>query len=257
MKFVFDLDGTLCFDRRTIDDEIMQVLLSAPQYGHDLVFATTRSYRDCLATLGPELSQKMVVGLNGGLVYENGQLIFERAIDERAYQILVDWCKTYNLPFIVDESFDYSGQILEKMPFISRVDPLEKAQFLPLEAIKNPIKMVIYMGNHENLVEETLAQFANEKSLEVFYDEGEKCIYLNPAETHKAKTLVEHVGNDVVVFGNDRNDIELFKESLYAVQVGDFSVLTEFADEQIKLVGDYQSAIAAKILEVFSLFRGK
>ncbi|MFN8648394.1 MAG: hypothetical protein U0043_00285 [Streptococcus sp.] len=30
-----------------------------------------------------------------------------------------------------------------------------KAQFLPLEAIKNPIKMVIYMGNHENLVEET------------------------------------------------------------------------------------------------------
>ena len=199
----------------------------------------------------------MVVGLNGGLVYENGQLIFERAIDERAYQILVDWCKTYNLPFIVDESFDYSGQILEKMPFISRVDPLEKAQILPLEAIKNPIKMVIYMGNHENLVEETLAQFANEKSLEVFYDEGEKCIYLNPAETHKAKTLVEHVGNDVVVFGNARNDIELFKESLYAVQVGDFSVLTEFADEQIKLVGDYQSAIAAKILEVFSLFRGK
>ena len=257
MKFVFDLDGTLCFDRRTIDDEIMQVLLSAPKYGHDLVFATTRSYRDCLATLGPELSQKMVVGLNGGLVYEDGQLIFERAIDERAYQILVDWCQTYNLPFIVDESFDYSGQILEKMPFISRVDPLEKAQFLPLEAIKNPIKMVIYMGNHENLVEETLAQFANEKSLEVFYDEGEKCIYLNPAETHKAKTLVEHVGNDVVVFGNDRNDIELFKESLYAVQVGDFSVLTEFADEQIKLVGDYQSAIAAKILEVFALFRGK
>ena len=68
---------------------------------------------------------------------------------------------------------------------------------------------------------------------------------------------MEHVGNDVVVFGNDRNDIELFKESLYAVQVGDFSVLTEFADEQIKLVGDYQSAIAAKILEVFALFRGR
>ena len=64
MKFVFDLDGTLCFDRRTIDDEIMQVLLSAPQFGHDLAFATTRSYRDCLATLGPELSQKLVVGLD-------------------------------------------------------------------------------------------------------------------------------------------------------------------------------------------------
>ena len=65
------------------------------------------------------------------------------------------------------------------------------------------------------------------------------------------------MGNDVVVFGNDRNDIELFKESLYAVQVGDVSVLTEFADEQVKLIGDYKSAIAAKILEVFALFRGR
>lgn len=71
MKFVFDLDGTLCFDRRTIDDEIMQVLLNAPKYGHELAFAISRSYRDCLLTLGPELSQKMVVALNGGLVYQD------------------------------------------------------------------------------------------------------------------------------------------------------------------------------------------
>ena len=257
MKFVFDLDGTLCFDHRTIDDEIMQVLLNAPKYGHELAFATSRSYRDCLLTLGPELSQKMVVALNGGLVYQDGQLIFERHMDEKSYQILVDWCQTYNLPFFVDNTFDYSGQIIEKMPFISSVDPLNRAQYLPLSDLKHPIKVVIYMGNHENLVEETLAQFTNDRSLEVFYDDREKCIYLNPAKTHKASTLVEHIGNDVVVFGNDRNDIELFKESLYAVQVGDLPLLTEFADDQIRLVGDYKSAIAAKITQVFVDFREK
>ncbi|MFN8648393.1 MAG: hypothetical protein U0043_00280 [Streptococcus sp.] len=54
-----------------------------------------------------------------------------------------------------------------------------------------------------------------------------------PSRNPQGQDLVEYVSNDVVVFGNDRNDIELFKESLYAVQVGDFSVLTEFADEQI------------------------
>lgn len=257
MKFVFDLDGTLCFDRRTIDEEIKQVLLNASKYGHELVFATTRSYRDCLETLGPELSQKMVVGLNGGLVYEGGKLIFERRMEETAYQILLDWCHTYNLPFFVDNSFDYSGQIIERMHFISAIDPLNKAKFLPLTDLKNPIKVVVYMGNHEELVEETLAQFSNEKSLEVYYDNLEKCIYLNPADTHKASTLIDHVGIDVVVFGNDRNDIELFKASLYAVQVGDLPILTEFADDQIKLVGDYKSAIAAKITQVFVDFRDK
>ena len=30
MKFVFDLDGTLSFDYMTIDEEIKQVLLTAP-----------------------------------------------------------------------------------------------------------------------------------------------------------------------------------------------------------------------------------
>ena len=52
MKFVFDLDGTLSFDYMTIDEEIKQVLLTAPQFGHEVLFASARSYRDCLGLLG-------------------------------------------------------------------------------------------------------------------------------------------------------------------------------------------------------------
>ena len=48
MKFVFDLDGTLSFDYMTIDEEIKQVLLTAPQFDHEVLFASARSYRDCL-----------------------------------------------------------------------------------------------------------------------------------------------------------------------------------------------------------------
>ena len=40
MKFVFDLDGTLSFDYMTIDEEIKQVLLTAPQFGHEVLFAS-------------------------------------------------------------------------------------------------------------------------------------------------------------------------------------------------------------------------
>ena len=72
MKFVFDLDGTLSFDYMTIDEEIKQVLLTAPQFGHEVLFASARSYRDCLGLLGSELSQQIVIGLNGGVAYQNG-----------------------------------------------------------------------------------------------------------------------------------------------------------------------------------------
>ena len=66
MKFVFDLDGTLSFDGLTIDDEIKQVLLRAEEFGHEVAFASARSYRDCLGLLGDPLSQQLVIGLNGG-----------------------------------------------------------------------------------------------------------------------------------------------------------------------------------------------
>ena len=47
MKFVFDLDGTLSFDGVTIDEEIKQVLVRAEEFGHEVAFASARSYRDC------------------------------------------------------------------------------------------------------------------------------------------------------------------------------------------------------------------
>ena len=82
MKFVFDLDGTLSFDGVTIDDEIKQVLLRAEEFGHEVAFASARSYRDCLGLLGDPLSQQLVIGLNGGLAYRQGQLVYEDQIGQ-------------------------------------------------------------------------------------------------------------------------------------------------------------------------------
>ena len=67
MKFVFDLDGTLSFDGVTIDDEIKQVLLRAEEFGHEVAFASARSYRDCLGLLGDPLSQQLVMRSSSGL----------------------------------------------------------------------------------------------------------------------------------------------------------------------------------------------
>lgn len=257
MKFVFDIDGTLCFDRRTISEEIKQVLANAGTYGHQVMFASARSYRDCLEVLGPLLNQYPVIGLNGGIIYDKGQLVFEQAIEANAVQTMLDWFDTYNLPFFVDDSFNYSGQMIHKMPFYSSVDPLKQAQQLPLSDLHHPVKIVAYMGEHEDLVEDTFAQFASLEVLDLAYDDNEKCLYVNPLNINKATSFVHYCGEDFIAFGNDQNDIDLFKESIYAIQVGDFVGLREHADDQVLLIGDYEAALAAKITQVFADFRGK
>ena len=84
-----------------------------------------------------------------------------------------------------------------------------------------------------------------------------KCIYLNPADTHKATTVEELCGENFVAFGNDQNDIELFEKALYAVQIGDFPALQPYADDQLVAKQNQPQAVAAKILQVFAEFRGK
>ena len=257
MKFVFDLDGTLSFDYMTIDEEIKQVLLKASDYGHEVVFASARSYRDCLGLLGTDLSQRLVIGLNGGVAYYLGKAIYERNLDARVYQALADYCQTYNLPFFVDDCFDYSGQIVEKIPFISSVDPLKVARHQKLKDLGTPIKVVVYMGDHEDLLDDLLGQLERLELAHLSYHAHEKCLYVNPLDTHKATTVEKLCGENFIAFGNDQNDIELFKTSLYSVQIGDFAGLTSYADETFELKGAPSPAVAAKILQTFVEFKGK
>ncbi|EGQ1321415.1 hypothetical protein DA471_03030 [Staphylococcus aureus] len=51
MKFVFDIDGTLCFDGRLIDQTIIDTLLQLQHAGHELIFASARPIRDLLPVL--------------------------------------------------------------------------------------------------------------------------------------------------------------------------------------------------------------
>ncbi|MGT2906258.1 HAD hydrolase family protein [Streptococcus dentiloxodontae] len=252
MKFVFDLDGTLCFDRMTIDKEIEKVLISAQNYGHDVIFASARSYRDCIDVLGPVLSQNLVIGLNGGLIYEESKLVFHSHLETQAYQSALDWCHYYRLPYFVDDDFNYAYFKGEKIPFIASVDPLKLAKHLAIAELENPIKMVIFMGDHEEVVEPFCQELQKIGSIDVDYHEHEKCLYLNPYATNKATTIVDRIGRNFVAFGNDKNDIAMFKAASYAVQVGQFASLGPYADERVSADS---SAIVPKIEALFEVYR--
>lgn len=169
----------------------------------------------------------------------------------------MDYCQTYNLPFFVDDCFDYSGQIIEKIPFFSSVDPLKVARHQKLEDLGTPIKVVVYIGDHEDLLDDLLGQLERLGQAHLSYHAHEKCLYVNPLDTHKATTVEKLCGENFIAFGNDQNDIELFKTSLYSVQIGNFAGLSPYTDETLELKGEPSPAVAAKILQTFAEFKGK
>ncbi|MEF3331441.1 HAD hydrolase family protein [Oceanobacillus oncorhynchi] len=65
MNFVFDIDGTICFDGKTIDSSIIQALEEIKAAGHQVIFASARPIRDLLPVLPKSLQQEKLVGGNG------------------------------------------------------------------------------------------------------------------------------------------------------------------------------------------------
>lgn len=251
MLFVFDLDGTLCFDGQTIAEEIKSALQLASHHGHQLAFASARSYRDCIGVLGEVLAGETVIGLNGGLAYQENKLTYHRRLDQEAYQEILSWCHEYNLPFFIDDDFNYASEQFERIPFHQHVDPLGLGKQLEVADLENPIKIVVDMSRHEDLVEDVTHDLSALGNLDVFYHEDEKCLYINPFETNKSIAVKEVLGQDFVVFGNDKNDIDLFNASIYSVQIGDYKPLADYADETLPADS---SAIARKIKNLFNQF---
>ena len=241
MKFVFDLDGTLCFDGMTMSKELQEVLLTAPKYGHEIIFATARSYRDCLSILEGELKKLTVVGLNGGEVFQDEHLVSQYTIPAHALRTIVSYCDTFN----------YAIQNPEQIPFLSNVDPLNKARILPVQELNKPIKAVIPLAEHEDIREDLIFNLNKLECLDLIYHDIERCLYINPKGVTKASTVLNHFGRDFVAFGNDQNDIYLFKNAIYGLQVGNYTYLKDFADEVIPAIN---TVIAKKIKQLFEKF---
>lgn len=51
MKFVFDLDGTICFKGKPLSVGIINALEACRQSGHEVIFASARPIRDLLPVL--------------------------------------------------------------------------------------------------------------------------------------------------------------------------------------------------------------
>lgn len=233
MRFVFDLDGTICFDGDSLPDPIREALTALEAAGHDLIFASARSYRDCLGILGEELSQRLVIGLNGGIAYEGGKLVYQEQLDHQSLELALAYCQTNDLAYFLDDAFDYACNRPEGVAFYPFVDPLGMAERKAVFELTEPTKLVIFFGDRPALAEPLMSQLNQLDRSATFYHEGENALYLNPKGVTKGATVERFCGRDFVAFGNDKNDMDFFDRATYAVQVGDYEPLTAYADQQV------------------------
>jgi hydroxymethylpyrimidine pyrophosphatase-like HAD family hydrolase len=223
---VFDVDGTICFDGRTVEEPVLDALRSLRNRTR-MVFASARPIRDLLPVLPPDLHDTTLVGGNGAFCRDRGdtQVLGIAHSDRLVIDELID---RHDLKVLLDGDWNYSFTGDEAHKIFRQLDAGRLARNVSREDIETYSKVVLFTTD-ERVVG---ALRATSLSLHIHPEEG--IVDVSPSGVTKHATLgrLGIADREYVAFGNDANDELMLRHAGISVCVGEHAAL-RFADHHI------------------------
>ncbi|SFX54673.1 hypothetical protein SAMN02787144_100411 [Streptomyces atratus] len=237
---VFDIDGTLCFDGRTIDDRILAAIGECERVGHHVVFASARPVRDLLPVLDGAFPAATLIGGNGSLVSADGRVRARAAFDPAGLGALMETVGQYEATYLADGLWDYAYTGPADHPIRGRVDQGNLAKMVDIAELPEVVKFLV-VGASDMAA---LADAGRRLGLTVNHHLDEAIVDFAPGSTTKWEALSSTGIGEYVAFGNDINDFDLLRNAERAVRVGSHPGLDDVA--QVTVAADPE-AVAAEI----------
>jgi len=211
-NFVFDIDGTICFDGQSIPDEIIDSIKEVIASGHRVIFASARPIRDLLPVLPDEFRNNLLIGANGAMVSDNSEVKIINTINSEDTEFIFELITKYQLSYVVDSDWNYASQIAEDNFMYGQIDIGNFARQVPLSMIETPVK-VILLDLNDDLLSEISELLSSNTDLAVVGHIGEGDLNITANEVNKYSTLTKMGITDYIAFGNDTNDIEMLRHA--------------------------------------------
>lgn len=247
MKIVFDLDGTICFKGKPLSEEMVQVLDTLVGKGNEIIFASARPIRDLLPVLPPHMQQFPMIGGNGAFVATGGEIISTIHFDKQIADEIVKLIRTFEASYLIDSRWDYAFTGNNEHPIRRNVDPELRAKNVHLDELNEIVKVVILHSINEQQLLEELQQLP----IVIYVHGNEGIIDISPQGVDKWAGL-QVLGTppqQYIAFGNDANDVSMFKHAQRSICVGEHTALVQVATDQV--VNDEKQVIL-KIKEVMN-----
>ena len=252
MKFVFDLDGTICFKGRPVSNKILDSLLALTEQGHQVIFASARPIRDMLPVLRKDFHHYTLIGGNGSLTANKGKVISSTAFSLEVVEQLINLINEYEATYLIDGDWDYAYTGPENHPILRNLDPGKMASLVKLESLSSIVKILILTSKNKELLAERLAML----DIHLNKHAGEDMLDISPKGIHKW-TALKKLGikkGSFVAFGNDANDRTMFEHALHSIMIGNHIALQNLANESIAVTDNIDDELVAKIKELAEKF---
>ncbi|MGM0845157.1 MAG: HAD-IIB family hydrolase [Bacillota bacterium] len=248
MKFVFDLDGTICFKGEPVTEKIMDALENLTMKGHDVIFASARPIRDMLPVLHPRFHTNILIGGNGSMIYKEGDLIFSQAFAENDLNQIKELIEKYEASFLMDGDWDYCYTGPANHPILGNLDQANLADSVSIEELYSVMKVLILTSMDFEKMKEELSAL----NVTLHTHRNEKVIDISPQHVDKWSAL-KAIGVkelEYIAFGNDANDITLFQHAGHTVMIGRHDELSVYAVETISIHENCENLIIEKLEEL-------
>lgn len=225
MNFVFDLDGTICFKGQPISHEIANALWQLHSASHKIIIASARPIRDIYPVIPEWMKQLNMVGGNGAFVQKD-QKIEVTAFD--CFPELANTIEQHQLTYLADSDWDYAYTGDINHPIYQNIDANRLARphdsYVTLSSI---VKLVLFTND------EQIIQQVQELPVEIHLHNNEALIDISPKNINKHSGLQKLGINEYIAFGNDANDILMFKYAKESICVGNHPEASQIAHRQI------------------------
>lgn len=224
MNFVFDIDGTLCFDGKTIDHSIIHALTKLSDAGHDIIFASARPIRDLVPVIPAQFTNGKLVGGNGCFTSINGHIssnFFHADLREQLLKMI----DTYQLTYLADGEWDFAYTGSLGHPIYKNIDQRTSIN-RSISDLQKICKLVIFHPT------QTVISILEQLPVSITAYKNEHAIDISPLGINKVAGLEKLNVQHFIAFGNDRNDKCLFEEAAYSVCVGNNDV-HQYASKKI------------------------
>lgn len=226
-----DLDGTLICSDGSISEHTKSILKRCQNYGIYVVIATARYWIGAERYI-EEIQPDYEITTDGTLIHQHGEQIYSCNLEiEDTNQIIQDILARDNKAEITVAT---GRKVLWNSKHISRSEKLHKAVYYdyqkPLFCQAN--KIVVELPNYE-----TALEIANKNHCRLQSYRGENWYAFLPETAGKVQAIQELAKilnislNEIVAFGDDKNDIEMLKMCGIGVAVDNaVSDVKEIAD---------------------------
>ncbi len=255
MNIVFDIDGTLCFNGKDIHLLILEEI-SKLSSKFNIIFASARHPRDIARILPNDIKKSSIlVGANGAVCEKNSEILYKKTIKNSTVERLVNILNKHKCSYLIDGVHGYYKSSI-KHKFFKNITPyaqcteqsikkLYEVGILKILVLHSPVYDYDELIKDINKIEDINIHNHSDLSFDITICDIDK---------YNAIKSTLGIKNNFICFGNDLNDISLFKNSLYSLQVGKNVKLAFHAKETLLAYdGDYTKALVSAIKRVSKL----